>query len=102
MAASGRRCAIRRATSSASCVDPRTAGCPARFWRSGGPAGMSSKVTTMRDAVADLVRDGDTVAIDGYTHLICFAAAHDIIRQRQRELTHARKTHEVTSAQIFA
>ena len=29
----------------------------------------------MRDAVADLVRDGDTVAIEGFTHLICFAAA---------------------------
>ena len=32
---------------------------------------MTDKVATMRDAVADLVRDGDTVAIEGFTHLIC-------------------------------
>ena len=31
---------------------------------------MPGKVATMRDAVADLVRDGDTVAIEGFTHLI--------------------------------
>ena len=40
----------------------------------------------MRDAVADLVRDGDTVAIEGFTNLICFAAGHEIIRQRKRVL----------------
>ena len=33
-----------------------------------------SKVTTMKDAITRLVRDGDTVAIEGFTHLICFAA----------------------------
>jgi acyl CoA:acetate/3-ketoacid CoA transferase alpha subunit len=31
---------------------------------------MTSKVASMRDAIADLVRDGDTVAIEGFTHLI--------------------------------
>ena len=46
----------------------------------------------MRDAVAELVRDGDTVAIEGFTHLICFAAGHEIIRQRKRDLTLARLT----------
>ena len=45
-----------------------------------------SKVVTMRDAVAGLVRDGDTVVIEGFTHLICFAAGHEIIRQRRRDL----------------
>ena len=40
-----------------------------------------SKVMTMRDAVARHVRDGDTLVIEGFTHLICFAAAHEIIRQ---------------------
>ena len=35
----------------------------------------------MHDAVEALVHDGDTVAIDGFTHLICFAAGHEIIRQ---------------------
>ena len=53
---------------------------------------MSSKVATMREAVGGLVRDGDTVAIEGFTHLICFAAGHEIIRQRKRDLTLARMT----------
>jgi glutaconate CoA-transferase subunit A len=61
----------------------------------------TSKVTTMRDAVADLVRDGDTVAIEGFTHLICFAAGHEIIRQRKRELTLARMTPDVVYDQMI-
>jgi glutaconate CoA-transferase subunit A len=61
-----------------------------------------SKVTTMRDAVADLVRDGDTVAIEGFTHLICFAAGHEIIRQHKRGLTLARMTPDVIYDQMVA
>lgn len=61
-----------------------------------------SKVTTMHDAVADLVRDGDTVAIEGFTHLICFAAGHEIIRQRKRDLTLARMTPDVIYDQMVA
>ena len=63
---------------------------------------MSTKVTTMRDAVADLVRDGDTVAIEGFTHLICFAAGHEIIRQRRRDLTLCRLTPDVIYDQMVA
>jgi len=62
----------------------------------------SSKVATMRDAVADLVRDGDTVAIEGFTHLISFAAGHEIIRQRKRELTLARLTPDLIYDQMVA
>ena len=51
-----------------------------------------SKVTTMKDAIAQLVRDGDTVAIEGFTHLICFAAGHEIIRQGKRDLILCRLT----------
>ena len=61
---------------------------------------MTSKVATMRDAVADLVRDGDTVAIEGFTHLICFAAGHEIIRQGRRDLTLARMTPDVVYDQM--
>src|SRR5256886_11287854 len=50
----------------------------------------ASKVMPMRDAVARFVHDGDTVVIEGFTHLICFAAGHEIIRQRRRDLTLAR------------
>ncbi len=61
-----------------------------------------SKITSMHDAVADLVRDGDTVAIEGFTHLICFAAGHEIIRQRKRDLTLARMTPDVIYDQMIA
>ncbi len=54
----------------------------------------------MRDAVAELVRDGDTVAIEGFTHLICFAAGHEIIRQRKRDLTLCRLTPDVIYDQM--
>lgn len=56
----------------------------------------------MRDAVAELVRDGDTVVIEGFTHLICFAAGHEIIRQRRRELTLCRLTPDLIYDQMIA
>ena len=61
-----------------------------------------SKVATMRDAVAEIVRDGDTVAIEGFTHLISFAAGHEIIRQRKRDLTLARMTPDLIYDQMVA
>ena len=63
---------------------------------------MTSKVASMRDAVADLVRDGDTVAIEGFTHLISFAAGHEIIRQRKRDLTLARLTPDLIYDQMVS
>jgi glutaconate CoA-transferase, subunit A len=60
------------------------------------------KVASMADAVADLVHDGDVVAIEGFTHLICFAAGHEIIRQRKRELTLARLTPDLIYDQMVA
>ncbi len=59
-----------------------------------------SKVTSLRQAIAELVRDGDTVAIEGFTHLICFAAGHEIIRQRRRDLTLCRLTPDVIYDQM--
>jgi glutaconate CoA-transferase, subunit A len=56
----------------------------------------------MRDAVAALVRDGDTVVIEGFTHLICFAAGHEIIRQRRRDLTLCRLTPDLIYDQMIA
>jgi glutaconate CoA-transferase subunit A len=61
-----------------------------------------SKVTTLREAVRELVHDGDTVAIEGFTHLICFAAAHEIIRQRKRDLTLCRLTPDMVYDQMIA
>jgi glutaconate CoA-transferase subunit A len=62
----------------------------------------TTKVASMRDAVADLVRDGDTVAIEGFTHLISFAAGHEIIRQGRRDLTLARMTPDLIYDQMIA
>ena len=61
-----------------------------------------NKVVAMRDAVAELVRDGDTVAIEGFTHLISFAAGHEIIRQGRRDLTLARLTPDLIYDQMVA
>ena len=62
----------------------------------------TSKVASMRDAIADIVRDGDTVAIEGFTHLISFAAGHEIIRQQKRDLTLARLTPDLLYDQMIA
>jgi glutaconate CoA-transferase subunit A len=63
---------------------------------------MSSKVTTLREAVAAHVHDGDTLAIEGFTHLISFAAAHEVIRQGRRGLTLARLTPDLVYDQMVA
>ena len=60
-----------------------------------------SKIATMQEAVRALVHDGDTVAIEGFTHLINFAAGHEIIRQRRRDLTLARMTPDVVYDQMI-
>ena len=64
--------------------------------------------TTMRTpsspsstAVADLVHDGDTVALEGFTHLIPVAAGHEIIRQRRRDLTLVRMTPDIVYDQLI-
>src|ERR671931_2221767 len=62
----------------------------------------ASKVTSIRDAVRELVRDGETIAIEGFTHLICFAAGHEIIRQRKRDLPLCRLTPDVIYDQMVA
>jgi len=56
----------------------------------------------MHDAIAALIHDGDTVAIEGFTHLISFAAGHEIIRQGRRDLTLARLTPDVVYDQMIA
>src|SRR6202007_2657291 len=61
-----------------------------------------SKVTTLREAVAAHVHDGDTVVIEGFTHLICFAAGHEIIRQRRRDLVLCRLTPDLIYDQLIA
>jgi glutaconate CoA-transferase subunit A len=62
----------------------------------------TSKLVDMRTAIAAHVHDGDTVAIEGFTHCISFAAGHEIIRQRRRNLTLARMTPDLVYDQMVA
>jgi glutaconate CoA-transferase subunit A len=62
----------------------------------------NSKVMSMSDAIRQFVRDGDTVMIEGFTHLICFAAGHEIIRQRKKDLTLCRLTPDLVYDQMIA
>ncbi len=61
-----------------------------------------TKLATMHDAIATYVQDGDTIAIEGFTAFICFAAAHEIIRQRRRDLTLCRMTPDLIYDQMIA
>jgi glutaconate CoA-transferase subunit A len=58
-------------------------------------------IVTLADAIAEIVHDGDTVALEGFTHLIPFAAGHEIIRQRRRDLTLVRMTPDVIYDQLI-
>ncbi|MDQ2817345.1 MAG: CoA transferase subunit A [Candidatus Eremiobacteraeota bacterium] len=57
---------------------------------------------SMREAIERFVHDGDVVVIEGFTHLICFAAAHEIIRQGRRDLTLCRLTPDLIYDQLIA
>ncbi|MFJ1709493.1 CoA transferase subunit A [Kitasatospora sp. NPDC088346] len=58
-------------------------------------------IRTLPDAVAELIHDGDTVAMEGFTHLIPFAAAHEVIRQGITDLTLVRMTPDVIYDQLI-
>jgi glutaconate CoA-transferase, subunit A len=56
---------------------------------------------SLRDAVERYVHDGDTVAMEGFTHLIPFAAGHEVIRQSRRDLTLIRMTPDLIYDQLI-
>ena len=56
---------------------------------------------TLPQAVAAFVHDGDTVALEGFTHLIPFAAGHEIIRQGRKDLTLIRMTPDLIYDQMI-
>ncbi|TPQ17307.1 CoA transferase subunit A [Streptomyces sporangiiformans] len=57
---------------------------------------------SLRDAIARYVHDGDTVCVEGFTHLIPTAAGHEIIRQGRRGLTVVRMTADIVVDQMLA
>jgi glutaconate CoA-transferase subunit A len=60
-----------------------------------------SRFLSLAEAVESTIRDGDTVAMEGFTHLIPFAAAHEVIRQRRRHLTLVRMTPDIIYDQLI-
>ena len=61
----------------------------------------SAYIATLGEAIGDLVRDGDTVAMEGFTHLIPHAAGHEIIRQGRRNLHLVRMTPDLVYDQLI-
>lgn len=61
-----------------------------------------TKLIPLSEAVSRFVQDGDVVYAAGFTHLIPFAAGHEIIRQRRRNLTLARATPDLIYDQMVA
>src|SRR3954447_683553 len=68
--------------------------------RSLGSAGMS-RFLSLAEAVESTIRDGDTVAMEGFTHLIPHAAGHEVIRQRRKHLTLIRMTPDLIYDQLI-
>ena len=60
-----------------------------------------AQITSLSEAVAELVHDGDTVALEGFTHLIPMAAGHEIIRQGRRDLRLVRMTPDIVYDQMI-
>src|SRR5689334_24257616 len=60
-----------------------------------------SSICKLSDAIAGLIHDGDSVALEGFTHLIPFAAGHEIIRQQRRNLTLIRMTPDLIYDQLI-
>jgi glutaconate CoA-transferase subunit A len=60
-----------------------------------------AEIVPLKDAVAKVVADGDTVALEGFTHLIPFAAGHEIIRSGRRDLTLVRMTPDLVYDQMI-
>jgi glutaconate CoA-transferase subunit A len=62
---------------------------------------LMSQFLSLAEAVEDNIRDGDSVAMEGFTHLIPFAAGHEVIRQGRRHLTLIRMTPDLIYDQLI-
>lgn len=60
-----------------------------------------ARVVDLGEAVAELVHDGDSVALEGFTHLIPFAAGHEVLRQGRRDLELIRMTPDLLYDQMI-
>jgi glutaconate CoA-transferase subunit A len=60
-----------------------------------------ARIVSLTEAVAELVHDGDSVALEGFTHLIPFAAGHELLRQGRRDLELIRMTPDLLYDQMI-
>ena len=60
-----------------------------------------AEIVSLAEAVRRAIHDGDAVAMEGFTHLIPFAAGHEVIRQRRRDLTLIRMTPDLIYDQLI-
>lgn len=60
-----------------------------------------AEFVSLEEAIGAIVGDGQTIALEGFTHLIPFAAGHEIIRQQRRELTLIRMTPDLVYDQMI-
>ncbi len=60
-----------------------------------------AQIMSLAEAVEETVRDGDMIAMEGFTHLIPHAAGHEVIRQRRRHLTLVRMTPDLIYDQLI-
>jgi glutaconate CoA-transferase subunit A len=65
------------------------------------PTRRLAEIVSLETGIAELIRDGDTIALEGFTHLIPFAAGHEIIRQGRRDLTLVRMTPDLIYDQLI-
>ncbi len=59
------------------------------------------RLGTLQEVIHEYVRDGQSVALEGFTHLIPFAAGHEILRQRKRDLHLIRMTPDIIYDQLI-
>src|ERR1700738_1390500 len=60
-----------------------------------------AEIVSLAEAVERAIHDGDAVAMEGFTHLIPFAAGHEVIRQGRRDLTLIRMTPDLIYDQLI-
>ena len=60
-----------------------------------------AEIVSLSEGIAAIVHDGDTLVMEGFTHLIPFAAGHEIIRQERRNLTLVRMTPDLIYDQLI-
>ena len=60
-----------------------------------------ARIMTLAQAISENVKDGDTVAMEGFTHLIPYAAGHEVIRQGRKDLTIIRMTPDILYDQLI-